>query len=248
MNLYFKKYIRLIREIIKAYHLWKTSLPLERNFYNDFSLYNSLAPTKDKASLEKLYPCLNDKTELTKIDPVYFYQDNWAFEKVVKVMPEKHYDIGSHHKYVALLSQIIPVTMIDIRPLTLPVNNLTFIKGSLLDLPFTNDSISSLSSLCVVEHIGLGRYGDPIDPLGSEKAFKEIARVIKPKGNLYISVPIEKVGKVYFNAHRSFNEEYILKILGDFSLVESKYIYGSEFTTYLKDEKFGIGCYHFEKK
>lgn len=247
MNLYIKKYTRLLREIVRTYHNWKVSLPLEEGFINDFKLYNELSASSDKASMDKLYPCLYDKTELTKIDPVYFYQDNWAFEKIVKVRPEQHYDIGSHHKYVALLAQVVPVTMIDIRPLTLPVNNLAFIKGSLLDLPFNDDSISSLSSLCVVEHIGLGRYGDPIDPLGSEKAFKELSRVIMPSGNLYISVPIEKVGKVYFNAHRSFSEEFIKNSLAEFSLVEAKYIYNSEFTDSKKD-KFGIGCYHFKKK
>jgi hypothetical protein len=53
------------------------------------------------------------------------------------------------------------------------LENLFFKEGSILALPFESGSIKSLSSLCVVEHIGLGRYGDEIDPFGSESAIKE---------------------------------------------------------------------------
>jgi len=67
--------------------------------------------------------------------------------------------------------------MVDIRPIDVSLDNLFFVKGSILNLPFRNNSIESISSLCVVEHIGLGRYGNVIDPYGSEKAIKELKRV-----------------------------------------------------------------------
>jgi hypothetical protein len=34
----------------------------------------------------------------------------------------------------------------------------------------------------VVEHIGLGRYGDPIDPDGDLKAISELKRVVQKRG------------------------------------------------------------------
>jgi SAM-dependent methyltransferase len=193
-----------------------------------------------------LYPCLDDWTTTTIIEPTYFYQDSWAFERIVLENPSQHVDIGSHHKYVALLSKVVPLTMVDIRPLSCYLDSIKFIQGSILDIPFPDQSIESLSSLCVVEHIGLGRYGDPLDPNGSINACKELARVIKTGGSLYLSVPIERFPKTYFNAHRSFDEEAFLANFIKFSVREKAYIYGNLFTTE-KQDIFGIGCYHLEK-
>jgi hypothetical protein len=74
-------------------------------------------------------------------------------------------------------------------------------RGSILLIPYENNSIKSLSCLYVAEHIGLGRYGDPLDPFGTKKAAKELSRVLALDGNLYFSLPIGKP-KLYFNAHR----------------------------------------------
>ena len=52
-------------------------------------------------------------------------------------------------------------------------------SGSVLQLPFKADEVPCLTTMCVLEHIGLGRYGDPLDPLGTKKAVEEIKRVIK---------------------------------------------------------------------
>lgn len=221
---------------------------LQKDFEKDFEKYNLVAGNGKKAKKEFLYPCLFDKTVDTELEPTYFYQDAWAFERIVKDKPIEHLDIGSHHKFVAHLSKVVDLTMVDIRPLSLPMETIKFIKGSILELPFKNNSVESLSSLCVVEHIGLGRYGDPIDPEGSEKSFKEIERVIKKGGNFYMSVPIEKENKVYFNAHRAFNEQYLLeKILKNFEVIDKKYIYGNNFTNIIQED-FGTGCYHLRKK
>jgi SAM-dependent methyltransferase len=221
---------------------------LYKDFQKDFEEFNKNVKEQEKAKKENLYPCLLDKTTDTELEPTYFYQDAWAFERIVKDKPTSHLDIGSHHKFVAHLSKVVDLTMVDIRPLSLPMKTIKFIKGSILELPFKDDSIESLSSLCVVEHIGLGRYGDPIDPDGSEKSFKEIERVIKKGGHFYMSVPVEKENKIYFNAHRAFNEQYLLgKILKNFEVIDKKYIYGNNFTDKLEDQ-FGTGCYHLRKK
>ena len=62
---------------------------------------------------------------------------------------------------------------------------LNFKKGNILNLPFSDYSINSLSSICVIEHIGLGRYGDQLDQFGTEKAVKELVRVLAKKA-IYI--------------------------------------------------------------
>jgi SAM-dependent methyltransferase len=181
------------------------------------------------------------------IEPIYFYQDTWAFERILLKKPYQHVDIGSHHKFVAFLSKITNLSMVDIRPLSLEMASINFIKGDILHLPYENETVDSLSSLCVIEHIGLGRYGDEIDPSGSEKAFNEINRILRVGANFYMSVPIEEINKVYFNAHRAFNEEYLLKtLLYNYQVEDRKYIYSTKFSDQ-KASGFGVGCYHLIK-
>lgn len=234
---------RIIRYIVDRFKLWK-------RFWESYFNYKRLNKLEANSFnrqdlLQSIYPCLGEDTNDTEIEPTYFYQDAWAFERIIQHKPFSHIDVGSHHKFVALLSKVLPVTMIDIRPLSLPLDSLNFKQGSILDLPFEDESVESLSSLCVVEHIGLGRYGDPLDLQGSQKAIAELKRVIKPNGNLYISVPIEERSKTYFNAHRSFNEDYIFELFAPFKVVDSKYICGNKFT----DKPalgFCIACYHMQ--
>lgn len=195
-----------------------------------------------------LYPCLFDNLDHTPLEPTYFFQDTWVAKKIFNLKPLHHYDIGSSANTIGILSQFVPITMVDIRPIELELENLSFKKGSILDLPFDDNSINSLSSLCVVEHIGLGRYGDPIDAFGSEKAAKELQRVLAPGGNLYLSVPVDSECKVYFNAHRAFTREYVLELFSQLVLIEEKYHYGRElYDQYDPDKGFGTGFFHFRK-
>jgi SAM-dependent methyltransferase len=219
-------------------------------FIRDYFIYKQETDNAHfKFSIDYIYPCLTDKTQITPIEPIYFYQDTWAARKIFLYNPKRHYDIGSSVKTVGIISQFVPTTMVDIRPLELKLENLSFQKGSILDLPFKDCSIESLSSLCVVEHIGLGRYGDPLDPWGSEKAIKELKRVLKTGGNLLFSVPVDKENRVYFNAHRAFTQEYILDLFQDMKLVEEKYIYGNELRNdYDRSKGFGTGLFHFKKE
>ena len=68
----------------------------------------------------------------------------------------------------------------------------------------------SISCLHTIEHIGLGRYGDDIDPNGSKKGFQNLLNLLEDKGTLYISFPIGKLTSVHFNAHRIFHPREIL--------------------------------------
>ena len=213
------------------------------NFWRTYQRYCRLAPTDAKPRVEDFFPCLYDATTETPIDFSYYYQDAWAFERIVERKPNQHVDVGSHHKFVSLLSKVVSTTIVDLRPLPVTLDSLRFVQGSILALPFADASISSVSSLCVVEHIGLGRYGDPLDPEGSVKAFLELKRIVQPRGDLYVSVPVDDVNRIYFNAHRAFAEDYLLKLFAPFEVRERRYIYGSEFGAQLKTG-FGTGCYH----
>lgn len=219
------------------------------SFFKDYKKYKKTNNnTNFELKTKDLFPRIYDKTTTTPLDPVYFLQNNWCAKKIFNNKPKKHFDIGSDAKFIGLISQFTPTTMVDIRPLTTNQTGLLFVKGDILNLPFRDGEIKSLSSLCVIEHIGLGRYGDALDPFGSEKSIKEIKRVLSKDGNLYISVPIDDKNRAYFNAHRSFTRDYILKLFEPLKLIEEKYIYGNNiYNNYQSEKGFGTGLFWFKK-
>ncbi|MCP4246952.1 MAG: DUF268 domain-containing protein [bacterium] len=219
---------------------WRRDRAAWRRFWTSYHAYRGLAPAGWQPEMRHLYPCVGDDTDQTAIEPTYYYQDAWAFEKIVAADPDRHVDVGSHHKFVALLSKVVPVTMVDIRPLSLPLASLKFREGSALALPFESGSLPSVSSLCVIEHIGLGRYGDPLDPEGSEKAIEELKRVLAPGGRLYLSIPLGDRNVVAFNAGRMFSRDYLMELVQPLAVAEQKYIVGTSFQDeYQPRNRFG---------
>lgn len=218
-------------------------------FFIDLKEYKELPLNQNfKMGWEFIAPYIYDKTDTTPVEPVYFFQDSWCAGKVFENKPEHHYDIGSKAEMVGIISQFVPTTMIDIRPIDLELKGLSFKIGSILDLPFKDNEIKSLSSICVIEHIGLGRYGDQLDPFGSEKAIEEIKRVLAQRADLYISLPVADENKIYFNAHRAFTREYILQLFKPLQLIEEKYIYERNMSDHRDpDKKDGVGLFHFRK-
>ena len=217
-------------------------------FLKQFKKFQNIADN-NKFLKNEWFPCLFDNISYTPLDPTYFFQDSWAAKQIFELKPTHHYDIGSSAKTIGILSQFTPITMIDIRPIDLKLPNLFFKKGSILDLPFNDNSLETLSSLCVVEHIGLGRYGDQIDQFGSEKAINELKRVTRIDGVILISLPVDNENKIYFNAHRAFTREYILELFDGFELLEEKYQYGLKmYNNYDKSKGFGTGMYMFKKR
>ena len=170
--------------------------------------------------LRDTYPCLFDRTSKTRIDSHYFYQDIWAFKKIYALKPSLHVDVGSNVNFVGFLTTITKVHFVDIRPLDAPyLDNIENRKGSILNLPYSDNSLESISCLHVAEHIGLGRYGDALDPLGTKKAADELSRCLARGGNLYFSLPVGRP-RLCFNAHRIHSPKQILDYFGNLKLVE----------------------------
>jgi SAM-dependent methyltransferase len=146
-------------------------------------------------------PQLHDWTATSPADAHYTHQDAWAAREIHAFAPEAHFDVGSRVTLVAGLAAFVPTSFVDLRPLTLAIPNLTAVAGSILALPYRDYEVTSLSCLHVAEHIGLGRYGDPLDPHGTERAAAELARVLAPGGRLWFSLPVGR-SRTNFNAHR----------------------------------------------
>ncbi len=205
-----------------------------------------------EASAIECYPCLFDRVVETQIDTHYFYQAIWAFRKIHQIASGEHVDIGSDVRFVGMLTCITKVVFVDIRPLELHLENYDSRKGSLLSLPFPDASLKSISCISVVEHVGLGRYGDPIDPAGTTKACAELMRVLAPGGSLLLGVPVGRK-RTCFNAHRIVPAtELIAMMVGlrlvSFSVVddEGRYLTSADPAQY-DEAEFANGLYHFTK-
>lgn len=61
----------------------------------------------------------------------------------------------------------------------------------------------------MLEHFGLGRYGDPIHPNGYKTGFANLASLLRPGGRFYLSTPIGQE-RVEFNANWVFDPATIL--------------------------------------
>lgn len=219
-------------------------------FIRQFLDYRKL----DNADVIDLYPCLNDATSVSQTGKGhYFYQDIWALSKVAKSGVSKHVDIGSRiDGFAGQCSAICEVEFLDFRPVDLGLDNFKMKQGSILELPYENGSLNSISCLHVIEHIGLGRYGDPMDPLGSKKAAGELVRVLSNSGNLYIGVPIGRE-RVAFNAHRIFSPDTIRDFFDGLELVEfdavddsGYFVKNPSFTDFEKAD-YSCGLFHFKK-
>jgi SAM-dependent methyltransferase len=206
--------LRLVSPIVAGFH------PLALLRYPRFiAEYRDFNKKGGHARIGDVYPCLFDRTATSGIDTHYFHQAIWAFRHIKESAVDSHVDIGSEVNFVGLLTCITHVTFVDIRPLELDILNYTGLNGSIVNLPFTDGAVQSLSCLHVIEHIGLGRYGDPIDPRGPECAGREIARVLRAGGRAYISTPVGRP-RVQFNGQRVFAIAEVIEIFRGLALVE----------------------------
>ena len=220
-------------------------------YFVDLIKFKMLSP-KTRIKLFDLYPQLHDKTSMTGFDAHYFYQQVWLFENVLKNKPKEHIDVGSTYQMSGYLSKIVPTTFIDIRPINAKLENLKVLDASILNLPYEDNSLESVSCLHVIEHIGLGRYGDKVDPNGWKKACEELQRVLAKDGKLYISVPIGKP-KVCFNAHRVFSVKDILETFNELKLLEfsavddSGVFYRFSDPSLFRKANYSLGMFVFRK-
>lgn len=218
-------------------------------FEEQFKRFHALDTQKKLPNRkEDWFPCLDDDTENTGFDFHYVYHPAWAARIVKKINPEKHIDISSTLHFCSILSAFIPTEFYDYRPATLTLSNLYTGKADLTQLAFETDSIDCLSCMHTVEHIGLGRYGDPIDPEGDVKAINELKRVTKPGGSLLFVTPVGKP-RIMFNAHRIYNPAMIIQLFEGFTLQEFALITdGGNFIdqaslTEGQDQNYGCGCF-----
>jgi SAM-dependent methyltransferase len=203
------------------------------------------------------FPCLDDDTSVTGFDAHYIYHVAWAVKKVFENKPAHHIDISSSLNFCTSICSVIPTTFIDYRPARLILDQLTCKSGDITDdSQWQENTYDSVSCMHVVEHIGLGRYGDKLDINGDLTAMSNLMKIVKPGGRLLFVAPTG-IPEIYFNAHRVYSAQWIIDFFSSqFELNEFYYIFSDinkkpllncdlTLTEYVN---YGCGCYEFIKK
>ena len=177
--------------------------------------------------IRHLYPCLGDRYESAgTVSEHYFYQDWWVASRIFARAPRRHVDVGSRiDGFVAQVAAFREIEVFDLRPLSLDVPTIRFRQVDLMRRhPELDGCCDSLSSLHAIEHFGLGRYGDAIDPRGHERGLDGLHHLLEPDGRLYLSVPIGEQ-RIEYNAHRVFSLGTLLALFaGRFEVEGFSYV------------------------
>lgn len=179
------------------------SFGLFKHFYRYFHDRKQYKDQEDVSNWPvAYYPVLADMYAESACLGEYFWQDLFVAKKIINSNPKRHIDIGSRvDGFIAHLACYREVEVFDIRPLSAKIENVKFTQWDITSRQEEFFSIADcVTCLHTLEHIGLGRYGDALDPQGWEIGLKSLAQLLKPDGQLWISVPIGKQRVEWFLA------------------------------------------------
>lgn len=212
-----------------------------------------------------LKPCLQDRYEeggATQSE--YFWQDLLVARWIFAAKPIRHIDIGSRvDGFVAHVASFRDIEVCDVRPIQAQVPGVLFKQMDLMRSDtissLDNGGYDSLSCLHALEHFGLGRYGDPINPRGHELGIANMASLLQADGTLYLSIPIGQE-RVEFNANRVFNPVNMVRLAEQHGLsckklviiaaqgVVEEVLLTEEKMQMLADTAYNLGIFIFTKK
>lgn len=154
------------------------------------------------------YPILTDFDDTAGVGSGhYFHQDLLVASFIHAANPLRHIDVASRiDGFVAHVAAFRAIEVLDIRPLPgTGHDNIRFLQADLMSETAELPRADSVSCLHALEHFGLGRYGDSLDPHGHRRGLRNLLRMVQPGGTLYLSFPIGRRNEVHFNAHRVFH-------------------------------------------
>jgi len=196
------------------------------NLYRNFlvRIYEKNHKLRNLALRLKLTSSLRKIREHAKSSRVIEYP--WIYMNIDKVnVCKRLLDVGSVDSVlpINLASQGYEVWCIDVRQFEGKglVQNLKCLVGDVRKTSFENDFFDCVIAVSTLEHIGLGRYGEWLEPDGDITAVSEISRILSENGVLLVTLPFGK-GET-FPSHRVYNQQRLKTILEGFKVEREDY-------------------------
>ena len=100
-------------------------------------------------------------------------------------------DLGCCHSRlpIALASRGFAVVGMDFNPYPYRHPGLKTVRADITQMPFGGSTFAAVLAVSVIEHIGIGHYGEPEAGRGDQAAVRELARILRPNGKAVITVP-----------------------------------------------------------
>jgi len=225
-------------------------------FLQDYLVFR----TKYSGKFE-LLPCLHDRFEQSgNIANEYFWADLYIAQKIFAAAPSRHVDVGSRiDGFVAHVASFREIEVFDIRALENTIPNVSFKVRNFMQKDSSLDkTCDSLSCLHALEHFGLGRYGDKIEPYGYEDGFRNMAAMLQNGGVFYLATPIGEE-RIEFNGQHVFSPDTILKLAESCDLALIDFVTAADvcgsgsqpvsMVTFskLKELRYSLGIFTFRK-
>jgi|Napbiome12C3dose_1001474.scaffolds.fasta_scaffold00008_68 SAM-dependent methyltransferase len=141
-------------------------------------------------------------------------------KKINKVL-----DAGSYGSPLALMIASLGFNVVgaDIIPWNIQFPDYTHAVEDLKALTFKNDHFDLVTAVSTMEHCGLSRFGEQEIENGDIKGARELFRVLKPGGDLILTVPYARNYSVYQNKHRIYDKKRFKRLLGKFTIKKERF-------------------------
>jgi SAM-dependent methyltransferase len=98
----------------------------------------------------------------------------------------------------------------------------SYVRGDCAKTGLPDGQADVVTMISTVEHVGLGRWGDPPDVQGDLHAVQEARRILRAGGHLVLTAPYGYPTVVY-NIHRIYDRGRLEKLIEGFDIVDEKY-------------------------
>ncbi|CAI5465287.1 unnamed protein product [Closterium sp. Yama58-4] len=128
--------------------------------------------------------------------------------------------IGSQRPWVESICLTFNAGTITTVDFNKPVSSHPKLRVMAVDeLEGTDEVFDVAVSFSSLEHDGLGRYGDPINPFGDLQRMHKIKGLLKPAGMLFLGLPVGNDTLVY-NSHRVYGPIRMPLLLSGWTLLD----------------------------
>ena len=207
-------------------------IPVKSNYINSLDKGGRILYPKD--SVNHLIAAARSKATGT-----YPMTDPWLYEALDKydIVNKTVAVIGSNspwYEAICMSYGAYPVTVEYAERLT----NHPMLRTQTVDeFLYNKELFDVIMSISSIEHDGLGRYGDPINPNGDIETMQKLRGKLKPNGLMFLGIPLG-ADMLVWNAHRIYGEIRLPMLIDGWELIDRLYYDDEDLTVGNDDAMF----------